>query len=61
MVKIGGTLSRPIPNLRGIRQGCPLSGQLYSLAIEPLLFRLRDRLSGFNVPGLSLDVSICLC
>jgi len=33
IVKVGGTLSRPIPILRGIRQGCPLSGQLYSLAI----------------------------
>lgn len=60
MVKIGGTLSRPIPILRGIRQGCPLSGQLYSLAIEPLLFRLRERLSGFNVPGLSLDSRMSL-
>lgn len=46
MVKVGGTLSRPIPILRGIRQGCPLSGQLYSLAVEPLLFKL---------PGFSLD------
>jgi len=37
-----------------------LSGQLYSLAIGPLLFKLRDRLSGFNVPGLSLDTRIYL-
>lgn len=33
MVKVGGTLSRPIPILRVIRQSCPLSGQLYSLTI----------------------------
>uniref|UniRef100_A0A3Q3F8A7 Guanine nucleotide-binding protein subunit gamma n=1 Tax=Labrus bergylta TaxID=56723 RepID=A0A3Q3F8A7_9LABR len=38
---MGAGLSRPIPVRRGIRQGCPISGQLYSLAIEPLLCRLR--------------------
>uniref|UniRef100_A0A4W6F6F5 Reverse transcriptase domain-containing protein n=1 Tax=Lates calcarifer TaxID=8187 RepID=A0A4W6F6F5_LATCA len=51
LVKIGAGLSRPISVQRGIRQGCPISGQLYSLAIEPLLCRLRDRLSGFSLPG----------
>ncbi|KAF7642537.1 hypothetical protein LDENG_00256290 [Lucifuga dentata] len=30
-----------------------LECQLYSLAIEPLLCRLRDRLSGFSLPGSS--------
>lgn len=37
LVKVGKGLSRPIPVERGIRQGCPISGQLYSLVIEPLL------------------------
>ncbi|KAJ3608825.1 hypothetical protein NHX12_023355 [Muraenolepis orangiensis] len=46
LVKMGAGLSRPIPVQRGIRQGCPISGQLYSLAIGPLLCRLRSKLSG---------------
>lgn len=52
MVKMGAGLSRPIPVQRGIRQGCPISGQLYSLAIEPLLCRLRERLIGLSFPGI---------
>lgn len=50
MVKIGAGLSRPVHVPRGIRQGCPVSGQLYSLAIETLLCRLRERLSGLSLP-----------
>ncbi|KAI3363574.1 hypothetical protein L3Q82_012163 [Scortum barcoo] len=42
----------------GIRQGCCLSGMLYSLAIEPLLHKLRNKLSGVCVPG--CDVSFKL-
>ena len=52
LVKVGGGLSCPVQVQRGIRQGCPISGQLYSLAIEPLLNRLRSRLSGLMLPGL---------
>lgn len=33
MVNVGGGLSRPVPVRRGIRQVCPLSSQLYCLAI----------------------------
>ncbi|KAJ3605666.1 hypothetical protein NHX12_027711 [Muraenolepis orangiensis] len=51
LVKMGAGLSRPIPVQRGIRQGCPISGQLYSLAIEPLLCRLRSKLSGLSLPA----------
>lgn len=49
MVKIGGGLSVPILMKRGIRQGCPMSGQLYALAIEPLLYLLRTKLTGILV------------
>ncbi|KAJ3583122.1 hypothetical protein NHX12_034441 [Muraenolepis orangiensis] len=48
---MGAGLSRPIPVQWGIRQGCPISGQLYSLAIESLLCRLRSKLSGLSLPA----------
>ena len=46
-------LSCSVPVPRGIRQGCPISGQLYSIAMEPLLCRLRSRLRGLSLPGLA--------
>ena len=52
LVKVGGGLSCPVRVGRGIRQGCPISGQLYSLVIEPLLCQLRSRLTGLCLPGL---------
>uniref|UniRef100_A0A669BQM4 Reverse transcriptase domain-containing protein n=1 Tax=Oreochromis niloticus TaxID=8128 RepID=A0A669BQM4_ORENI len=52
VVKVGGGLSCPVPVRRGIRQGCPISGQLYSIAIEPFLCRLRSKLKGFSLPDM---------
>ncbi|KAG6940501.1 hypothetical protein G0U57_015904, partial [Chelydra serpentina] len=46
LVKLNWTLTVPVSFGRGVRQGCPLSGQLYSLAIEPFLRLLRMRLTG---------------
>ncbi len=51
LVKVGGGLSASVPVKRGIRQGCSLSGQLYSIAIEPLLRRIRRDLKGFSIPN----------
>ncbi len=54
MLRINGSLTRPFPVTRGIRQGCPLSGLLYSISIEPLLAMLRKTaLVVFGVPGFS--------
>ncbi|TWW81732.1 Transposon TX1 uncharacterized 82 kDa protein ORF 1 [Takifugu flavidus] len=52
--RVGGGLSCPVSvqQKTGMRQGCPISGQLYSLAIEPLLNNLRTRLSGLLLPSL---------
>ncbi|CAM2104930.1 unnamed protein product [Caretta caretta] len=46
LVKLNWTLTEPVSFRRGVQQGCPLSGQLYALAIEPFLCLLRRRLTG---------------
>lgn len=50
ILKINGDLCAPFKVLRGIRQGCPLSGMLYTLAIEPLLIQLRAKMQGVSLP-----------
>lgn len=50
LLKINGHLSAPFKVKRGVRQGCPMSGMLYSIAIEPLLQKLRSELSGVSFP-----------
>ncbi|CAM4517983.1 unnamed protein product [Lepidochelys kempii] len=46
LVRINWTLTKPVSFRRGVRHGCPLSSQLYALAIEPFLCLLRRRLTG---------------
>ncbi|CAM2098582.1 unnamed protein product [Caretta caretta] len=46
LVKLNWTLTKPVSFGRGGRQGCPLSGQLYALAIKPFFCLLRRRLTG---------------
>ncbi|CAM2103812.1 unnamed protein product [Caretta caretta] len=45
LVRLNWTLTEPVSFGRGVRQGCPLSGQLYALAIEPFLCLLRRRMT----------------
>ena len=53
LVKVCGSLTAPFTFDKGIRQGCPLSGLLYSIAIEPFLNKLRKNLNNhsFLLPG----------
>ncbi|MGH0120993.1 UNVERIFIED_CONTAM: hypothetical protein FKN15_070185 [Acipenser sinensis] len=50
VLKMNSGLSGPFKVLRGIRQGCSMSGMLYSLATEPLLHELRRVGSGLSLP-----------
>ncbi|KAK3509384.1 hypothetical protein QTP70_032402, partial [Hemibagrus guttatus] len=58
VLKVNGGLCAPFKVLRGIRQGCALSGMLYTLAIEPLLNKLRSHLSGFKVPHTDASIGL---
>ena len=49
LVKVCGSLTAPFAFDKGIRQGCPLSGILYSIAIEPFLHLLRQRLNTYSL------------
>lgn len=60
VLKINGGLSAPFRVERGVRQGCPLSGMLYSLAIEPLLHKLRQGLTAFKLPRCDSVFKNCL-
>ncbi|CAM2112836.1 unnamed protein product [Caretta caretta] len=46
LVRLNSTLTKSVIFGQGVRQGCPLSGQLYTLVIEPFLCLLRRRLTG---------------
>ncbi|CAM2116513.1 unnamed protein product [Caretta caretta] len=54
LVKLNWTLTEPVSLGRGVRQECPLSGQLYTLAIEPFLCLLRRRLTALVLRELEL-------
>lgn len=51
ILKVNGGLCAPFKVQRGVRQGCSLSGMLYSLAIEPLLQQIRVKLYGLCLPN----------
>ncbi|CAM2118509.1 unnamed protein product [Caretta caretta] len=46
LVRLNWTLTEPFSFGRGVRQGCPFSGQLYALAIKPFLCLLCWMLMG---------------
>ncbi|XDV33218.1 hypothetical protein PO909_003724 [Leuciscus waleckii] len=48
ILKINGGLSAPFKVGRGIRQGCSMSGMLYSIALEPMLSQIRESICGFK-------------
>ncbi|CAM2111689.1 unnamed protein product [Caretta caretta] len=59
LVRLNWTLTEPVSFGRGVQQGCPLSGQLYALAIEPFFCLLRRRMTGLVLrePELRLVLS----
>ncbi|CAM2100278.1 unnamed protein product [Caretta caretta] len=59
LVRLNWTLTEPVSFGQEVRQGCPLSGQLYALAIEPFLCLLRRRMTGLVLrePELRLVLS----
>ncbi len=58
MINNVGGLSVPVKVHRGIKQGCPLSGQLYSIVTEPLLCKLRNKLTCLRVAESAFKESI---
>ncbi|CAM2096379.1 unnamed protein product [Caretta caretta] len=54
LVRLNWTLTEPVSFRRGVWQGFPLSGQLYTLAIEPFLCLLHRRLMGLVLRELEL-------
>ena len=48
-IVVNGHISKPIAQLRGLRQGDPLSPLLFNLAIEPFLGMLQYSIRGYNL------------
>jgi len=48
ILKVNSGLCSPFKIKRGIRQGCALSGMLYSITLEPILNKIRVELDGFK-------------
>jgi len=47
-IRINGHISSPVPIMCSIRQGCPLSMQLFAMCLDPLLTTLENMLTGIH-------------
>ncbi|CAM2114427.1 unnamed protein product [Caretta caretta] len=56
LVRLNWTLTKPVSFGRGVWQGCPFSGQLYALAIEPFLHLPCRRLTGLALQESELQL-----
>uniref|UniRef100_A0A3Q3EUV6 Reverse transcriptase domain-containing protein n=1 Tax=Labrus bergylta TaxID=56723 RepID=A0A3Q3EUV6_9LABR len=56
VLKFNGGLCAPFRVCRGVRQGCALSGMLYTLSLEPLLNNIRYHLQGLVLPGFNSNI-----
>jgi len=57
-IQINGKLAGPIPIQCAIRQGCPLSMQLYALCLHSLLRMLENKLSGIQIGYRALRTAV---
>ena len=57
-MQINGNLYGPFPIHSGVRQGCPLSVALYTLALHPLLTDLEHHLPAVHIGRSSRLVSV---
>ena len=58
VLEVSGSLAIDTALAMDMRQGCPLSGKLYSPAIKPLLHKLRQELTGVVFPGCPASVKL---
>ncbi len=62
VLKVSGGLSAPFTVGRGIRHGCAMSGMLYSMAIGPMLCKIRQEFRGVRLKENFFSFSsFCLC
>jgi len=48
-IQINGQTSSPIPIRRSVRQGCPISMQLFAMCLNPLLCTLENNVAGVKI------------
>lgn len=58
VLKINGRLCKPFKVTRGINLGCPLSGMLYALSIEPVLHDVRSSITGLVLSDVNMSFSL---